>query len=627
MTQEPLFLFIVGSIVFLLLIGIIGNWQLANRIRHLQQGLIHFSSRTTEWDRGTPPLEFIGSIIEDYKKQRLAGIEQINTQALIEKHFHQITIRVLGLFPVSAGGFDRFISFLNASMVMLGLLGTFIGLTMSLFGMQSILTGLTGQGDLTVNLIVSSISEPFDGMSVAFITSIFGISGSLLLSLFTSGLFGIYIGPNTSQLRAELLTECENFLDNHYLLYVELQKPKGSLDEILERLAAKIQQSFDQSVKAFGDSIITTTKKIDDSVIKINQMLDRQNKIILLYDQGSSQLVKFGQTMEKTVNTLVDNHKDTAAQMEQLSHQVGRLYEAVHTLGEKTVDSSRSLENIIRSSQQMLEDERKNNEKIISQFGERWTQISQSQKTLLDTIGTMQRQMEETVRSSMSHLQQFGQEMLSRNKDQWEDVRREWQQQFEQEKRLEQEVQQQLIRQIEQSFSKLDTTMQQNNRGVMQNLQQTNGELVRAIRQMEEIGQKNIESHRFLIERLPYLSRSAEEFSRSIENLERQQSDFLDRFRREILTMIGQSQERERKAYTPQEPNREIRELLREFEGIRVLLEREFRESHRNTSEIVALVEAIYETGRSTIRRAEPPLIDGRIRYDNGRAREEGYHR
>lgn len=627
MAQNSLFLFIVGSIVFLLLLGLIGNWQLANRIRGLHQSLVQFASRNTDWDRGTPPIEFIGNMIEDYKNQRLAGIEQVNTQALIEKHFHQITIRVLGIFPVSAGGFDRFISFLNASMVMLGLLGTFIGLTMSLFGMQQILTGLTGQGDLTVNLIVSSISEPFDGMSVAFITSIFGISGSLLLSLFTSGLFGVYIGPNTNQLKAELLSECENFLDNHYLLYVELQKPKGSFEEILERLATKIKESFDQSVMSFGDAIVNTAKKIDDSVLKINQMLDRQNKIILLYDQGSSQLVKFGTVMEKTVNTLVDNHKDTAAQMEQLSHQVGRLHEAVQTLGEKTMDSSKSLENIIRSSQQMLEDERKNNEKIIQQFGERWTHIAQSQKALLDSIGTMQRQMEEAVRTSMTHVQQLGQEMHHRNKEQWDDLRREWQQQYEQGKRMEQEVQQQLLRHIEQIFSKIDATIQQNNRGIIQNMQQSNVELARVIRQMEEVGQKNIESHRFLIERLPTLSRSAEEFSRSIENLERQQSDFLDRFRREITSMIGQTQERDRKSYSLQEPMRELRELIREFEGIRVLLEREFRESHRNTSEIVALVEAIYETGRNTMRRVDPPLMEGRTRYENGRIREEGYHR
>src|SRR5690606_18352799 len=115
-----------------------------------------------------------------------------------------------------------------------------------------------------------------------------------------------------------------------------------------------------------------------------------------------------------------------------------------------------------------------------------------------------------------------------------------------------------LLRHIEQVFNKIDTTMQQNHRGMLQNIQQSNVELSRAIRQVEEIGQKNIESHRFLIERLPYLSRSAEEFSRSIENMERQQSDFLDRFRREIATIIGQTQDRERKSYATQEPLREL---------------------------------------------------------------------
>lgn len=636
MVMDPLFLFILSAIVVLLLIGVIGNWQLAGRIHHLKRSLMHYASREAEWDRGSPPIEIIGEMIDEYKTQRLAGIEQINSQALIERHYNRLTVRVIGIFPISAGGWERFITFLNASMVMLGLLGTFIGLTFALFGMQTVLSGFGGEGELSVHNIVSAISQPFDGMSIAFITSICGIGASLLLSLFTSGLFGNYVGPNTNQLRAEFLTECEDFLDNRYLLYVELQKPKGTMEDLMERLTLKLKESFDHSIAAFGESILVMTGRIDESVNGINQMVEKQNKIITVYDQGATQLARFGVAMEKTVNTLVDNHKDTATQMEHLSSQVERLNDSIHSLGEKTVDSSRSLEALIRSSNQMLEDERKSNEKIVQLFGERWNQIAQAQKSLLDSISAMQKQMEDAVRNSTSQVQQFATELNSRTREQWDELRREWQSQLEQGNRMDQEMQQQLMRQIEQIFTKIDQTIQQNNRGILQSLQQSNTELSRVIRQMEEIGQKNIESHRFLIERLPLLNRSAEEFSRSIESLERQQADFLERFRREISVMISQSQERERKNYAPTDNNREIRELAREFEAIRTVLEREFRESHRFTSEIAQLVEAIYETGRSSIRRQDQQLVESRTYansrvergpYENGRTRDEGYRR
>ncbi len=619
MVMDPLFLFILGAILLLLIIGVFGNWQLAGRIHHLKRDLVHFASKETEWDRGTAASEMVGEMVEEYKKQRLAGIEQINSQALIERHFNLIVVRVLGIFPISAGGWERFITFLSASMVMLGLLGTFIGLTHALFGMQMVLSGFGAEADLSVHNIVAAISQPFDGMSIAFITSICGIGASLLLSLFNSGLLGNYLGPNTQQLKVEFLTECEDFLDNHFLLYVESKKPKGTMEELMERLANKLKESFDHSIAAFAESIQVTTGRIDESVSGINQMVEKQNKIITVYDQSATQLLKFGVAMEKTVHTLVENHKDTAAQMENLSGQVERLNVSINTLGEKTVDSSRSLEALIRSSNQILEGERKSNEKI-----------AQAQKSLLDSIGLMQKQMEESIRNSNIQVQQMGSEIHTRTREQWEELRREWLAQTEQGNRLEQEVQQKLLGQIEQIFAKIDTTMHQNNRGILQNLQQSYTELGRVIRQLEEIGQKNMESHRFLIERLPALTRSAEEFSRSIESQERQQGDFLERFRREISVLISQTQERERKNFAPMDNSREIRELVREFETIRAVLEREFRESHRFTSEIAHLVEAIYETGRSSIRRNDQQLMERG--YPNSRAervaiRDEGYRR
>lgn len=605
MGMDPLFIFIVGAIALFLVVGIFGNWQLAGRIHHLKNSLLQYASKQSEWDRSLPTNAMIGDMIEEYKTQRIAGIEQINTQALIERHYNQITIRVLGIFPVTAGGWERFNTFLNASMIMLGLLGTFIGLTYALFGMQTVLSGFGSEGNLSVANIVTAISQPFDGMSVAFVTSICGIGASLVLSLFTSGLLGSYIGPNTNQLRSELLIECEDFLDNRYLLFVEMQKPKGSMEELMERLAQNIKESFDHSVVAFGNSIIATTERIDDSIVGINQMVERQNKIVVVYEQGSTQLVKFGVAMEKTVQTLVANHKDTAAQMENLGQQVERLNVAIALLGDKTADSSRSLETVIRSSNQMLEEERKNSEKIVHLFGERWSHIGEAQRALIESIGTIQKQMEEMVRSSMMHMQQHGTELSARTKEQWDSV-----------------------------MAKIDSILTQNNRTIIQSLQQTYTELGRAIRQQEEIGQKNIESHRFLIEKLPSLARTAEEFSRSIDTMERHQSDFLERFRREISSLMSQSQDRERHTYTTNEPSRELRELARELEAIRAMLEREFRESHRFTSDIAHFVESIYDTGRSTMRRGEAQVIDSRSytparndRHDNGRSKEEGYRR
>lgn len=575
MMGDPLFLLIVGSILIFLLIGLIGNWQLGSRLQQLLRSIKLYGIRVQDWERIPPSEEFLMEMLEEYRAQKLAGIDVLNSQALIERQFSRLKVRVIGIFPISAGGWDRFISFLSAAMVMLGLLGTFIGLTSALFGMQRVLGGIgITTTDVSVHEIIKAISQPFDGMSVAFITSIIGIGSSLILSAFTSGLFGKVLGPNIQQLRAELYSECEDFLDNHYLLYVESLKPKGSMDVILDTLVERVKESFQESVAAFGESIIHMTGRIGQSVEGIHQLIERQEKMLGAFDHGTDQLVRFGQIMESTILTLVENHKDTASQTERLGLQVEHLHKSIDSLSVKTLDSSRSLEAVFRSLSQTLEDERKNIEKMI----------------------------------------QLTSEIQERSKEQWEQLRREWANLIELEQRREQEIREQTIRQLEQVFQRMDQGMLQQFRTIVQNLQQAFAEMGRLIR-----------------ERLPSISRSAEEFSRSIENMDRLFADFLERFRREISALISQNQEKERKYLAQSDANREIREVTREIESVRGLLEREFHQSHRFAYEIQQLIEAIYETGRRSLRRSEPKGVENkpypvnrneREYFENGRPRD-----
>lgn len=81
---------------------------------------------------------------------------------------------------------DLLVAFLGGFLVLLGLLGTFLGLTITLQSMGDILTtlasGLSGSSDssilkVMVQLIVQ-LQEPMAGMGTAFSTSLFGLAGS-----------------------------------------------------------------------------------------------------------------------------------------------------------------------------------------------------------------------------------------------------------------------------------------------------------------------------------------------------------------------------------------------------------------------------------------------------------------
>ncbi|WP_028987743.1 hypothetical protein [Thermicanus aegyptius] len=556
MWMSPLFFSFAGGTFFLFLMGLVGNWQLSGHLQELLSSLRNLEGREKEWESrpygSTHPL--LLEVMGEYKQQRLKGVEEINTQALVERHYHRLAIRVLGIFPVFAGGWERFFSFLNGGMVMLGLLGTFIGLTSSIYSMQTILSNFTSQsGTPLVSQIITSISHPFEGMSFAFLTSIVGLGSSFLLTGLSSGWLGGGIAPNPQALRDQFLSECENFLDNHYRSYVDSLKPKGSFEGLMDRFVDRIKESFSQSISRFGESIIEMTGKVAENVEEVNRLIAQEGKIISSFENGAEGLLRFGEEMERTVQALVTNHLDLSSQMNRISQVVEALRRAIGEVGEKNRESYSSLENWIQ---------------IMMKDGEK-------------------------------------------KQEEWDGLKREFQAIREEDRRRLQGIHEGIIRQVDQVFEKQRQAAQQEMRGLVQGMEQIFGELGRILRQQQEVGQKNLESHRYLIERLPALPRTAEEFTRSIENLDRSFQDFLERFRREAMTTLTREHFRERESAV-RDDLKGVREMTREMESVRVLLEREFYQSHRFAHEIRQLVEAIYETGRNTLRRSETRVIEGR---------------
>lgn len=78
--------------------------------------------------------------------------------------------------------------FLVGFMIALGLLGTFIGLLETLTGISAMLEGLGGGGgdesiDQQFMKLVGELRKPLEGMGIAFAASMFGLVGSLVLSI------------------------------------------------------------------------------------------------------------------------------------------------------------------------------------------------------------------------------------------------------------------------------------------------------------------------------------------------------------------------------------------------------------------------------------------------------------
>lgn len=86
-----------------------------------------------------------------------------------------------------------FVRFLTNSAILLGLIGTFYGLLLTIGGVTEVLSGLSDQGSDDTHAILSNLRErlstPLHGMALAFSSSLFGLSTSLILAFLELQLF------------------------------------------------------------------------------------------------------------------------------------------------------------------------------------------------------------------------------------------------------------------------------------------------------------------------------------------------------------------------------------------------------------------------------------------------------
>ena len=191
-------------------------------------------------------------------------------------------------------------------MIMLGLLGTFFGLFVAIQEIN--IEGLTGlaeiDGGLRKAMLNKSIGGPMQGMKLAFLTSIVGISCSMLLSW------------GDSKRRADresFLLDFEDYLSNDLLQkYVpssweetgkQVAKEMGTLGEVLKTslqefltsFSTNIQQHFQVSMQTVTGHLVETAEKVDTASSRMGELADSFSAATTSF-RSSSQ--KFSQTVD-----------------------------------------------------------------------------------------------------------------------------------------------------------------------------------------------------------------------------------------------------------------------------------------------------------------------------------------
>src|SRR4051812_17763304 len=141
----------------------------------------------------------LNRIVQDARSAARRRPREVNTQAIIEENFQSH----LGWLLLG----ERFVRSATGLVLILGLSGTFYGLTLSI-GKLSRLLSVEGAkvADVTQSL-TTGLTQALSGMSVAFSGSLFGIVSAIVLTV-----FGVF--SNLTDRRTALMVQIEAYVDH-----------------------------------------------------------------------------------------------------------------------------------------------------------------------------------------------------------------------------------------------------------------------------------------------------------------------------------------------------------------------------------------------------------------------------
>lgn len=245
-------------------------------------------------------------ISEEFKKSASKGTENINTEVLMEKYLRKYV-----------GINEKVINLLPSTSIALGLLGTFLGLTVAIHSTNGVLES----GIKTMDVFLNRMGVPLQGMASAFWTSIFGVIMSLVLN---------YMIQRTKREKEEFYDDVEDYLDN--ILYSEHafsfvtqferfnDTISASMINLTKEMRALFQEGIDELVSNINKNTIDMTesakvlsnytKDLEMVILSLNKSVDNFKEPI---DMFKSSIDDFDITTEKLefiMNTSVTRLSD-----------------------------------------------------------------------------------------------------------------------------------------------------------------------------------------------------------------------------------------------------------------------------------------------------------------------------
>lgn len=320
---NPFALAIIGVILLILVINIVVSFNLRKKYKVLIYDIEDIENQENK----IFSYELFNSMIKDYKKAQERNIERINTISIIEKHIH------INLKKTLLG--ERFIKKSVSLMIILGLVGTFYGLTLSIGELVNLLTS-TGEavvGD--VNAITDGLILAVRSMSVAFVTSLFGITSSIIVTL-------ISVMFNIEDYRERLMVSAEEYLDNQLArkgkkLEAINENGKTNLEVAFDTFGSIIEVNLKEVTSELSYRLSTSSTKMVESAEIIKESIDKFDLSLDKFNDNVRDFSEFNHHLRTNIERMSVSFDDlTNSLRNQNNHNnIVNLTESINKLNEK----------------------------------------------------------------------------------------------------------------------------------------------------------------------------------------------------------------------------------------------------------------------------------------------------
>jgi len=287
---------IVGAIFSILILTIILTFV----IRRKYSTLIHDLESPENRVNGVFAEKALNKMVDDYHKAVENNVEEINTPVIVEKHMsHSFKGYAMA---------ERIASRSVSLMVILGLLGTFYGLTLSIGEIVTLLASTKGSLVNDMTPIIDGLMSSLQGMSVAFVTSLCGIGGSIIVTL-------INMAFSIQATKEHVYVCAEEYLDHYTGRKRGSAGVAASVDLGLDQFGDKLEENLKELTSALNYRLGTVATEMANTAESLNGSIDKFDSSIQTFAENTRDFSEFNHDLRSNIQRMNVSFDDFSSQM------------------------------------------------------------------------------------------------------------------------------------------------------------------------------------------------------------------------------------------------------------------------------------------------------------------------